>query len=83
MYDIIDILSTSTVDLVFQDSTDSIDILVSPACLTWPAEPIKVEDQNRGMVIGWSRTSNDKIFTNQVSLPSSQLSLEMYAKKVN
>ena len=53
---------------IFQDSRESIDILVSPACLPWPTEPDEVEDQDRGIILGWGRTSNDKVFASQVSL---------------
>ena len=42
--------------------------MVSPTCLPWPTEPIKVQDQDRGMVLGWGRTSNDRRLALQVSL---------------
>ena len=49
----------------FQDSKD---ILVSPVCLPWPSQnqTLEVDEQNKGTVLGWGRTTPDKFAANEV-----------------
>ena len=39
---------------------------MSPVCLPWPSQTLETNEQTKGTVLGWGRTTPDKLAANQV-----------------
>ena len=39
---------------------------MSPVCLPWPSQTLEANEQTKGTVLGWGRTTPDKLAANQV-----------------
>ena len=55
--------------MIYHDTfQDSKDILVSPVCLPWPLQnqTLEVEEQTKGTVLGWGRSTSDKMTATEV-----------------